>query len=219
MPKMKNFDKREYLPIGLILVMFLAAFYLNSNVPLNEEGKMAVHWNAEGLPDGYGSSFTGIWLLPIMTLGIYLLFLAIPRIAVYRKNIMGFYKYYFGFKVIFILFMVFVYASTIAFNLGYAINMTSFMIPALAVLMFYIGYILQYVKRNYFMGFRTPWALSSEKVWKKTHAVASKAFRAYAIILLFGLVFQKYLILIFIIPLVILIFGITIYSYVIYRQK
>ncbi|TFW31670.1 SdpI family protein, partial [Pseudomonas putida] len=33
---------------------------------------------------------------------------------------------------------------------------------------------LQRVRSNYFMGIRTPWTLSNETVWKKTHRLSGK---------------------------------------------
>lgn len=38
------------------------------------------------------------------------------------------------------------------------------------------GNFIQKVKPNYFLGIRTPWTLSSERVWKDTHRVSSKIF-------------------------------------------
>jgi uncharacterized membrane protein len=49
------------------------------------------------------------------------------------------------------------------------------MIPiAVSLLFIVIGNLLNSIKANYFIGFRTPWALESEDNWRKTNALGSK---------------------------------------------
>ena len=69
--------------------------------------------------------------------------------------------------------------------------MTKFIIPAFAVLLFYIGILIKHAKRNWFIGIRTPWTLSSDKVWDKTHALGGKLFQVSAVITLGGIFFDK----------------------------
>lgn len=45
-----------------------------------------------------------------------------------------------------------------------------------AVLCMFIGNYMQAVKTNYFIGIRTPWTLSNEEVWRKTHYVSGRLF-------------------------------------------
>jgi len=42
------------------------------------------------------------------------------------------------------------------------------------ILFIVMGNYLPQVKSNYFMGIRTPWTLSSEDVWVKTHRLSGK---------------------------------------------
>ena len=65
----------------------------------------------------------------------------------------------------------------ITWNMGVQFNMTQFFVPAIGILFFYIGTILKYTKRNWFVGIRTPWTLSSDVVWEKTHKLGGKLFK------------------------------------------
>lgn len=46
----------------------------------------------------------------------------------------------------------------------------------LGALFVFIGRLLPRMQPNWFMGIRTPWTLSSERVWQKTHQVGATSF-------------------------------------------
>jgi uncharacterized membrane protein len=50
--------------------------------------------------------------------------------------------------------------------------------PALAVLYYYLSILSENVKRNWFIGVRTPWAPSIEVVLHKTHKIGAKMLKA-----------------------------------------
>ena len=208
-----GFDKRELIPIVFILVMFSAAIYL---YPITEE-PMATHWGPSGEADGYGSRFMGLLFLPIMVALLYGVLSLIPRIAVYKKNIMKFYNYYFWFKVVFVIFFGAVYAATIAYNRWKVFNMSYFVMPAVAVLFFYAGVIMKHAKRNFFIGIRTPWTLSNEKIWEKTHKLGYKLFYALAGLMVI-ITFLEYKIWILLISVISVVVFLFVYSYVLYQK-
>jgi uncharacterized membrane protein len=185
--------------------------------------KMASHWNARGEVDGYLPKFWGLFLMPLITLGLYGLFKIIPKIDPLRKNILKFKKYYFGMIVTVVGFLFYLYLVTIAANLGFQFNMNLLIIPALAILFFYIGILIKHAKRNWFVGIRTPWTLSSDKVWKKTHEIGSKLFKIYAVFILFTLLFQQllieYFLWIILVPILSIVIGLFAYSYFEYQKK
>lgn len=181
---------REAAPLGLVLLMFVLAYSVRDRVP----DRMVVHWNARGEADGFGGKFTGLYLMPLMTLLLLGLFYVIPKIEVleFRKNILDFDKHYFGLRTVFVGFMAGIHAVSVLINLGYDIDMTYFIVPAMAALFYYMGYIMQYIKRNFWIGFRTPWTITNEVVWNKTHKAGSRIFRWGAILMLAGLIKPEY---------------------------
>ena len=209
-------DKKEFIPLGLIILMFLVGYETSESVP----DRMASHWDANGGVNGYSGKTVGLYLLPAVTFFVWILFMIIPKIEVldFRKNIMDFEKHFLGFKIALTLFLGSLYFVTIGINLGYDISMNHFIIPALAGLFYYIGYILQFIKRNFWIGFRTPWTISNDEVWDKTHALGSKLFRAAGILILAGLLAPEKSIGI----ILVLVLGasgyVIVYSYVTYRR-
>ncbi|MCK7526814.1 MAG: SdpI family protein [Ignavibacteriales bacterium] len=54
-------------------------------------------------------------------------------------------------------------------------SMSQAMLPAMGLLFIVIGSMLRKAKRNFFIGIRTPWTLSSDYVWDKTHQLGCSA--------------------------------------------
>ena len=80
---------------------------------------MASHWDANDQVNGYMSKFWGVFLMPLMTAGLFLLFLAIPNIDPLKANIAQFREAFNLFIVLFVGFMVYIYFLTLLWNLGY----------------------------------------------------------------------------------------------------
>ena len=165
--------KAATITIFIMLVLsFLTALALYPIMP----DPMPSHWNAQGEVDGYMSKFWGMFLMPLITLGIVLLFLAIPRIDPLKANIALFIDSYNIMMVALVAYMLYIYALTLLAALGYGFNMTFMLLPAMGVLFIIIGFLIGKAKRNFFIGIRTPWTLSSDTVWAKTHQLGKWTF-------------------------------------------
>jgi uncharacterized membrane protein len=84
--------KSEIIIFGIILLSFAIGIYYYPQMP----EKLASHWNAQGQVNGYMSKFWGLFLMPIISMGMLLLFILIPRIDPLKSNIQEFRKYYDG---------------------------------------------------------------------------------------------------------------------------
>ncbi len=83
-------------------------------------------------------------------------------------------------------FMFFVYILTLLWALGFEFNMNLMILPAMGVLFIAIGILLGNARRNFFVGIRTPWTLSSDTVWAKTHRLGKWTFIAAGAISIFS---------------------------------
>jgi uncharacterized membrane protein len=97
--------------------------------------------------------------------------------------------------------------------------MGRFIIPPISILFYFAGILVENTKQNWFIGIRTPWTLSNEKVWEKTHKIGGKLFRFAAVIIFFGLLFPKFLILFIFIPVMIAAIYPVVYSYFEYKRE
>jgi len=183
--------------------------------------QMASHWNVNDQVDGYMSRFWGVLMVPLMTLGIFLLFLVIPAIDPLKANIAKFRETFNLFIVLFVAFMLYIHALTLAWNLGYTgFKMSTSMLPAMGLLFIFIGFILRRAKRNFFIGIRTPWTLSSDYVWDKTHQLGAVLFMASGVLTFIGGLFGGMVAFWFLfVPLISSTIFLLVYSYVLYQRE
>jgi uncharacterized membrane protein len=118
-----------------------------------------------------------------------------------------------------IVFLFYIYLLSIAWNLEYRFNMTRMILPAIGILFFYIGILVENAKRNWFIGIRTPWTLSSDKVWAKTHKLGGKLFKIAGVIAFLGILLQKYSIWLLLVPALIAGLYPVVYSYFEYQKE
>lgn len=177
--RMRLYTKKEILPIILILAIFAVGLYFYPQLP----ERVPTHWNIHGQIDGWSSKNFAVFFFPSLIAGLYLLLSFLPLMDPLKANIEFFAHYYFGFKIVFILFLALLYLITLYAGLGNQINVGRYVIWGIAVLFFYIGLMLPKVKKNYIIGIRLPWTLHSEIVWDKTHRFGGKLFIALAVLI------------------------------------
>ena len=149
--------------------------------------QMASHWNINDEADGYMTKFWGVFLTPLVTLGMLALFLALPNMDPLKANVAQFRESFNLFIVLIAAFMLYVHGLTLAWNLGYRdFKMSAATLPFLGVLFIAVGWMLRKAKRNFFIGIRTPWTLSSDAVWEKTHRLGSSLFMASGLLAIAG---------------------------------
>lgn len=195
------------------LAVVAAAVYFYPVLP----DKLASHWNYAGVVDGFMDKFWALAILPIVMLIILILSVVLPKLDPLKANILSFKKYYEMLWLGLIIFMAYIFVLQLVWNLGYQFNFTLAITPAMSGLWLALGWLLSKTKRNWFMGIRTPWTLSSDNVWDKTHQLGSKLFIAVGLISLFGLVWSKLLVWLTLVPILIVVVFLVIYSYWLYR--
>ncbi len=200
--------------VALVVLSFAVSIYFYPMMP----ERIASHWNGEGQVDGYMPRFLGVFLMPIISAGLALLFMIIPLIDPMRANIEKFRKYYDRFIALILLFFLAVQMQVILWNTGTRISPNVTLPIGLGVLFLYSGVLCENAKRNWFIGIRTPWTLSNDVVWDKTHKIGGKMFKISGIISIFGFFFQSHAIFFSIIPAVFTGIFTIIYSYVEYRK-
>jgi len=166
---MKIAYKRE---IWNALIVALPFFYL---IVIWESLPQVVpmHWNIDGKADRVGDK-AGLWMIPVaLPLLTYVIFLIAPVIAGKGQlNKMG--RKYDRLKFSIVL-ITSVLASYILFVVKEQIIYLPSVLPGLIGLLFaLLGNYFPVLKRNLYIGIKTPWTLKSDIVWDKTHRMAGK---------------------------------------------
>ena len=215
MKKITNVLKKDWVILILIVIGFVIGIYLYPSLP----SRVPIHWNSKGQIDGYGSKFFGTFGIPLMNLGIYLLFIVLPYIDPKRKNYEGFQSTYQYLKCLLIIFFLGLEVITLLIATGVVDN-TSMLIQILVSLLFILlGNVMGRFKHNYFVGIKTPWTLANEQVWRKTHRMAAPIWVIGGIlnivVALTGVDFNGMAFIIIVAAIVIIP---TVYSYIIYQK-
>jgi len=201
----------------LLIASALAGVLLWNRLP----DPMASHWGMNDQVNGTMPKFWGVFLVPLISLVLFLLFQLIPAIDPLKVNIGRFRDAFNLFIVFMVLFLVYIYGLTLAWNLGFTqFNMSALLAPALGLLFILMGIMLRKAKRNFFIGIRTPWTLSSDKVWDETHRVGSGLFIMSGVFALIGVFFGGVItFLLILIPLMVSTIFLIVYSYVLYQAE
>mgnify|MGYP000373739717 CR=1 FL=1 len=148
--------------------------------------RVAIHFDAGGTPDDYASRAFAAAFVPALMLGLLALFEGLVRVDPLRENIRAAEGVYDGVVVATLAFLAFVHGLVLAYNLGYEVSIAEATYLAVGVLYVALGVAMRYVERNWIVGFRTPWTLSDDAVWERTHAVGSVALALAGVVTVVG---------------------------------
>ena len=205
----------------VVLLMIVAATIMGIALWNRLPDLMASHWGPNDEVNGYVSKFWGVFLMPLITLGMMLLFLIIPSIDPLKANIAQFRDVFNLFIMLIVAFMLYIYILSLRWNLGYTdFGMSQAMLPAMGILFFFLGYMLRKAKRNFFIGIRTPWTLSSDRVWDETHRIGSVLFMISGALAFVGSFFGGMTAFWFLfVPLISSTLVTLVYSYLLYQKE
>lgn len=208
--------RSELIPFVLIVGAWILSIYFYMHFP----DKVPTHWNVQGEVDGWSSKSFGAFMLPAIMTGTYLLFLVFPILDPKKERYQEFFKPFWVFRVALIAIFFALYVLTGLAGLGFSIPI-GIMVPALIGGMFIvIGNYFGKVKSNWLFGIRTPWTLSSETVWNKTHRLGGKMFIIGGVLLLFmGLLPSSWVMPVFILVIILAALVPMVYSYLEYRKE
>ena len=130
---------------------------------------VATHWNVRGVADGFSSRAVAVSIMPLVILGLTGLFNVLPKLDPRHANYAKFIGTYWMIANAVLLFILIGHGMIVATGLGYPVKVDRFMPIGVGLLLVVLGNYLTRVEPNWFVGIRTPWTLSSDTVWRKTH--------------------------------------------------
>ena len=130
----------------------------------------------------YGDKST-IWLIAGMSPFLGTLFYFLPAIDPKKRNYINFMDAYQSFQLFMQLFLLVITGIIVVESFRPGTIKVSTVVCAMCGLLFVMmGNMMPKIQQNYFCGFKTPWTLSSEAVWNKTHRMGGKLFLAAGLI-------------------------------------
>ena len=153
------------------LVIVVAATAFSAAVFNRLPSSMAIHWGATGEPDDYGSRAFGAFVFPAVMLVLWAILAALPAIDPRRANIEKFRDSYDTLVIAIVAVMGVLHVGIIGAALGWPVSIARLAPISIGLLLVMVGVLLPGFRSNFFIGIRTPWTLTSETVWARTHRV------------------------------------------------
>ncbi len=157
---------------SLAAVAAAAGFSLWARTQL-PDAAIATHFDHSGHVNGYMPRDIALAFGPAFTLALVVIMLWIVPVIMPKKGSLERSSEAYGASIVILaLFLSFVHFGLVARALHYPVEMPRMTLFGIGLLFIVIGNYLPKTRFNYVMGIRSPWTLSSEEVWDKTHRLA-----------------------------------------------
>jgi len=154
----------------LIALACAAALYYWPQLPL----RVPTHWNIDGQPDAWGAPIALLLLGPgAMTLALLMGFV-LPWLSPRGFDVKRFEPAFNYIVTLIVGLFGYIYAIQLAASLNAALSFGSMLMGGVCLLLVLLGNQMGKVRRNFYIGIRTPWTLASERVWEATHRLSAK---------------------------------------------
>ncbi|QDV90229.1 Immunity protein SdpI [Phycisphaerae bacterium RAS2] len=167
------------LMIGMILAgaAFGGAFY--NSIP----DPAPTHWNLKGEIDGYGPRWVAAFLMPIIAAGLVGLLAGLPLLGPFRENFERFRSTYGRICVAVLTLIMAIHVVFVLGATGRNMQVGATISIILGLMLTLLGNYMGKVRRNFYVGIRTPWTLANDVVWERTHRVGSKIMVAVGLVI------------------------------------
>jgi len=173
--------KWSWVIAALTIAASLASLlYIDSNADI------PIHWNIAGEVDGTAKPLIGILTIPGVQITIIVIFSALKILEPRQKNLASSAKALTAVVLAFTGFLMLVQAQIIDEALQTGFLGLNIIFIGVGLLLVVMGNYFSKLRSSFFIGIRTPWTLSSETVWQKTHRLGGKLFILAGLFLIGG---------------------------------
>jgi len=168
------------LPMLLVTASIIISIVSYPSLP----DTVATHWGINGEPDGYSSKLVAVSIMPALMILLYGASRIIPKVDPNKANYARFKPEIDAILNVLLLSLAVIHALIIAYAYGYLMKISAIAPVIVGTLFLVMGNYMPRFQHNYFIGIRTPWTLSDEQVWRRTHRFSSRVFFASGLVLL-----------------------------------
>ena len=176
-----------------------------------------MHWDAHGNVNGWGQKSTLFLTGPGLMTAIVLLFAGLPWLSPKKFEVDTFRATYLYIMIVIVAMLAYVHILELLSGLGVVMDVSRAVEGGVCLLLALLGNVMGKVRRNFYVGIRTPWTIADERVWNATHRFAAKTIFAGGVLGLIAVIMKAP----FWIPIAAIIaaaFTPVIYSLIFYKQ-
>jgi uncharacterized membrane protein len=140
--------------------------HLSSQIP--------THWNAHGDADRYGAKWTLFVVSPGMMLGMLGMFAALPWLSPRHFEVDTFRSTYLYIMLVILACVAYFHGLMLWAAVSGHMQIRKAIMGGVCLLVALLGNVMGKVRRNFYIGIRTPWTIADERVWNATHRLAAK---------------------------------------------
>jgi uncharacterized membrane protein len=174
--------------LGLSLVLTVAALASSLYVGLVHVGdlppRVPVHWDINGKPD---QTVPREELVPYLLIApgtmalMVVLTLILPWLSPRQFEVAPFRKVFNYVMGLLVILFGYIHVLILWSSLDENVSLIRWLLGGLFLFFALLGNVLGKVRRNFWMGVRTPWTLASERVWNQTHRLTAWLFVVYGL--------------------------------------
>ena len=161
---------RKWIPASLIAAAWAISLAAFERLP----DRIPTHWGMTGEVDGWSGRTVGAFGFPTLMLVMWGILYWLPSIDPRRDNYAKFRGSYDAVVAAVLGLMLIVHGAVIAVSLGWDVPIPVVISLSVGALLIVVGNLLPRARPNWFFGIRTPWTLSSDRVWDRTHRVGGR---------------------------------------------
>jgi len=165
---------RSLILTSIVVVVLLATVAVAALWRLPADTLLPVHWDAAGEPDRFATALFALFLPVILAAGLSALFATVPRIEPLQDELTGsaalLKACWLGLLAIACLMQITIAAP--AFDLEPPARLP---LIGVGVLLIIVGNFLPKSRPGFFVGIRTPWAVTNTDNWVATNRFGSRA--------------------------------------------
>lgn len=171
-------NNRGPITISAVIIAAMLATSLWALAQIPSGTKIPIHWDIYGSANGYAEAPLALFMVPAMAALLVCLMAAIPLLEPRRFNLAQSAKFYHATWIGVIVLMAAIHGVALYSALHAGVPVGSVVIGSVCLLMIVVGNYLGKTRSMFLGGVRTPWTLSSEYSWQRTHDLAGKLFIA-----------------------------------------
>jgi uncharacterized membrane protein len=158
---------RKWYPAVLAAVTFAAAFLVYPRLP----DRVPTHWDLHDRVNGYGPRWMVTFLFPVMLLVLWGILRFLPRIDPRRANYAKMQSTYDLVVNLTLTLIAVLHFVVLGAAMGAPISIARIVPAIVGAALVAIGNVLPRARPNWWFGIRTPWTLSNDRVWERTHRI------------------------------------------------
>jgi uncharacterized membrane protein len=159
-----------WMAVPVFLLVLAATVFVYRDLPAT----IPTHWDAAGQVNGYGPRAT-VFLQPLIMGLMILLWPGLPRVSPDKFRVEGFSGTWWFSGLVTVGLLAYIQCILLAVLGHGSLDIGRALFGGIGIAIVLLGNVLGKVKRNFWLGVRTPWTLASDRVWYATHRLAGKS--------------------------------------------